>query len=72
MEGYFKFHWGGGVVFQMGWASFLSVSGCPMGSVGFDTGVFKKNCWMGGGVPTSHYRKTLKLFIKKGFLEEME
>ena len=35
MEGCFMFQWGGGLVFQMGGASFLSVGGYPMGGISF-------------------------------------
>ena len=39
---------GGGVVFQMGGAPFLSV-GCPMGGISFGGRGYQKNCKMGGG-----------------------
>ena len=45
-----------------------------MGSIGFDGGGFEKNRWMGGGCSPAAppLWETLKPFIKKGLLEEME
>ena len=67
----------GEVVFQMGATSFLSSSGgggCPMGSIGFDRGFSKKNVGLGecSAMPPTLLWETLKPFIKKGLLEEME
>ena len=43
---------GGGVVFQIGGASFLSRGGCPMGGIGFDGGGgFRKKLLDGGSTP---------------------
>ena len=42
MEECFTFQSGGGFVFQMGGASFLSVGGYPMGASVFDGVDFKK------------------------------
>ena len=47
---------GGGVVFQIGGASFLSRGGAPWGaSVLMEEGVFEKNCWMGVAPPMHPY-----------------
>ena len=61
---------GGGIIFQMGEASFLSVGGAPWGGIGFDGGAGSKKIAGWGGVPPLW--ETLKPFIKKCLLEEME
>ena len=76
MKGYFTFQWGaGGVVFQMG-ASFLSgLGGCPWGASILMEGFSKKIVEWGMGhppCPPPPLWETLKPFIRKGLLEEME
>ena len=67
----------GGIVFQMEGASFLSGAGAPWGASVLMGGSKKIDGW--GDAPPSHAPhalpqlwETLKLFIKKGLLEEME
>ena len=73
MEGYFTFQWGPGC-FPDGGASFLSGGWvAPWGGIGFNGGVFEKNYWMRAAPHAPHpLWETLKPFIKKGLLEEME
>ena len=59
MEECFTFQSGGGFVFQMGGASFLSVGGYPMGGISFDGGRFQKKLLDRRGCPPCppHYGK---------------
>ena len=51
MEECFTFQSGGGFVFQMGGASFLSVGGYPMGGISFDGRRFQKKLLDRRGCP---------------------
>ena len=56
---------GGGVVFQIGWASFLKGGGAPWGDIGFGRGAFEKNHKMGGAPHAPHYGKPCDVMLKK-------